>query len=108
MKTIYLFIALFMTLITNAQLKPVAYYDGQQKLNGFAIVPDNPLKQQPGILILPAWKGIGDHAKEVAQKLSGLGYHAFIADIYGEGNYPANPKEAGEQSGYYKKNTEAY
>lgn len=108
MKTTYLLILLFMTALTHAQLKPVAYNDGTQKLNGFAIAPAKPLKQNPGILILPAWKGIGNNSKEVAQKLASLGYHAFIADIYGEGNYPTNPKEAGEQSGYYKNNVKAY
>lgn len=93
---------LFMALQLNAQLKPVGYADGAQKLNGFAATPGKPLKGKPGIVVLPAWKGINNHAKEVAEKLSGAGYHAFVADIYGEGNYPANPSEAGKQSGYYK------
>lgn len=108
MKTIYLFIAICMTIYSNAQLKPVAYNDGNQKLNGFAVLPAKPLNNKPGILILPAWKGIGNHSKEVAQKLADMGYHAFIADIYGEGNYPTNTKEAGEQAGYYKNNYKAY
>ncbi|WP_417352713.1 dienelactone hydrolase family protein [Flavobacterium alkalisoli] len=109
MKTIYLFIALCMTTYTNAQLKPVAYNDGNQKLNGFAAVPAKPNKNnKPGILILPAWKGIGNHSKEVAKQLADMGYYAFIADIYGEGNYPTNTQEAGKQAGYYKNNYEAY
>ncbi|QEE50451.1 dienelactone hydrolase family protein [Flavobacterium alkalisoli] len=109
MKTIYLFIVLCMTTYTNAQLKPVAYNDGNQKLNGFAAVPAKPNKNnKPGILILPAWKGIGNHSKEVAKQLADMGYYAFIADIYGEGNYPTNTQEAGKQAGYYKNNYEAY
>lgn len=92
----------------SAQLKPVSYTEGGQKLNGFVATPAKPLRQKPGILILPAWLGINDHSKEVAQKLSALGYHAFVADIYGEGKYPAGPKEAGEQAGYYKKNVDRY
>lgn len=91
-----------------AQLKPVAYKDKDQKLNGFAIAPKKAPKSKPGILILPAWKGIDDHSKEVAQELSGLGYYAFVADIYGEGNYPKDLKEAGEQSGKYKKDYQLY
>lgn len=108
MKTKLLFLALIMALQTNAQLKPVAYKEGTAKLNGFASLPAKPLKQKPGILILPAWMGINNHAKEVANKLSGLGYYAFVADIYGEGNSPKTTKEAGERSGYYKNNPEAY
>ena len=108
MKLTLLTLILFMALNSVAQLKPVAYKDGDQKLNGFAIAPAKPIKQNPGILILPAWKGIGNHSKAVAEKLAKLGYHAFIADIYGEGHYPANPKEAGEQSGHYKNNPAIY
>ena len=37
-----------------------------------------------------------------------MGYHAFVADIYGEGNYPTSSKEAGQQAGYYKKNVADY
>ncbi|MXN90529.1 dienelactone hydrolase family protein [Flavobacterium sp. Sd200] len=92
----------------SAQLKAVSYSENGQKLNGFASVPAKSLKQKPGVLILPAWMGINNHSKEVAQKLSAMGYHAFIADIYGEGKYPATTKEAGEQSGYYKKNADRY
>ena len=97
-----------MALNTNAQLKTVVYKEGTQKLNGFAAVPSKPLKQKPGILILPAWLGINDHTKEVAQKLSKEGYNAFIADIYGEGNYPKTPQDAGKLAGFYKNDYAAY
>ena len=98
----------FMSINGNAQLKAVAYKDGSQKLNGFAAVPAKKKPETPGILILPAWKGISDHSKRVAQQVQELGYYAFIADIYGEGNYPKDTKEAGEQSGYYKSHPEDY
>ncbi|WP_367865161.1 dienelactone hydrolase family protein [Pedobacter sp. WC2423] len=100
-----------MTLIVSgsfAQLKPVAYQDGQQQLKGLVISPVKTTQKKAGILILPAWKGIDNHAKETAVKLAGLGYYAFVADIYGEGHYPKDAKEAGQQSGYYKKNVAAY
>ncbi len=108
MKKIIVLALMFTAAHLSAQLKSVAYTEGGQKLNGFATVPSKPLKQKPGILILPAWMGINDHSKEVAQKLSAMGYHTFIADIYGEGKYPASPKEAGEQAGFYKKNVDKY
>jgi dienelactone hydrolase len=108
MKKLLLILTIITTTQVNAQLKPVAYTDGAQKLNGFAIAPAKPLNKKPGILILPAWKGIDDHSKEVAADLAKLGYHAFVADIYGEGNYPATPQEAGERSGYYKSHPDKY
>ena len=98
-------------LITNqmfAQLKPVQYKDDKQILNGFKIGPIKKSVKKPGILILPAWKGIDQLSKDTADKLSKLGYYAFIADIYGEGNYPKDNNEAGNNAGFYKKNYEAY
>ena len=87
-----------------AQLKAVKYSDGNQKLNGLSIAPKKGSKTKPGILILPAWKGIDAHSKISAEKLSKMGYYSFIADIYGEGNYPTNTQEAGKQAGIYKTN----
>lgn len=102
---------LLLTLVTNslsAQLKSVDYLDGNQKLSGFISKPAKALKNKPGILILPAWMGIDDHAKESATDLSKLGYTAFVADIYGVGNKPTNYQEAGQKAGYYKKNIKEY
>jgi dienelactone hydrolase len=90
------------------QLKPVGYTDGAQRLSGLSILPDNGTMKKAGVLILPAWKGIDKHAKNTAQELSKLGYYAFIADIYGEGNYPADNQAAGKLAGSYKKNVNAY
>lgn len=48
-----------MTQINYAQtLKRVEYHDGNQKLIG--MVTSNTGKQLPGVLILPAWKGIDE------------------------------------------------
>lgn len=92
----------------NAQIQSVAYKDGNQNLTGFSSKPKKANADNSGILILPAWMGIDDHSKEVAQQLSDLGHHAFIADIYGEGNYPKNSSEAGKQAGFYKNNVADY
>ena len=91
-----------------SQLKPAQYKDENQILNGFKISPLKNSANKPGILILPAWKGIDKLSKDTAESLSKLGYYAFIADIYGEGNYPTNNAEAGKNAGFYKKNFEAY
>ena len=92
----------------SAQLNKVSYSDSKQKLNGLSGVPKSNGKSKSGVLILPAWMGIDDHARDVAKQLSDLGYHTIVADIYGEGNYPQNQKEAGERAGYYKNNVDAY
>ncbi|WP_118973079.1 dienelactone hydrolase family protein [Taibaiella koreensis] len=92
----------------QAQLQPVAYRDGTQQLNGFLARPGKPQAVKAGILILPAWMGIDQHSKAVAEQLAGMGYYAFVADIYGEGHYPQTPKEAGTQSAYYKQHVAEY
>ena len=84
---------------THAQnLKQVAYKDGSQKLNG--LVTDNTMKKSPGVLILPAWKGIDNEAKNAATELQKQGYIAFVADIYGEGNIPADNAAAAKIAKY--------
>lgn len=92
--------------IFSQNLKTVSYQDGAQQLNGLAT--SNAGKKLPGVLILPAWKGIDDEAKTAATELEKQGYIAFIADIYGEGNIPTDGNSAAKTSGYYKKNYEAY
>ncbi len=97
-----------MSLQSNAQLKEVTYHDGKQELQGLSIKPVKKTANNPAVLILPAWKGIDNHSKNVATDLSKMGYIAFVADIYGKGNYPKNTDEAGKISGYYKDNVLQY
>jgi dienelactone hydrolase len=106
--SIFVLFVLFSFTNLHAQLAKVAYSDGAQKLNGELAVPVNSTKKKAGILILPAWKGIDENSRSSAKELSANGYYAFIADIYGEGNYPQNSKEAGAKAGYYKKNIKEY
>lgn len=111
MKRQFLSTIIFLILLMNtlhAELKPVSYSDGAQKLNGFASVPVKPNMKKGGVLVLPAWKGIDDHAKKSAEDLAALGYYSFVADIYGEGHYPKDAKEAGTQAGYYKSHIAEY
>lgn len=87
-------------------LKNVSYKDGAQKLNGMAISAKN--KMAPGVLILPAWKGIDQEAKTAAMDLQKAGYNVFIADIYGEGNVPTDNASAAKIAGKYKSDYKAY
>lgn len=105
---ILLFATILFSNTINAQLKPTKYTDGSQALNGLFAKAAKKSSQNPGILLLPAWLGIDKASKDIAENLSKLGYNVFIADIYGEGNYPKNTAEAGKQAGYYKKNYEIY
>lgn len=94
------------TLTFSQTLKKVSYQDGAQKLSG--LVTSNAGKKLPGVLILPAWKGIDDEARNAALDLEKQGYIAFIADIYGEGNIPTDNASAAKVAGYYKQDFKAY
>jgi len=95
-----------LNLIIAQNLKSVTYKDGEQKLLG--MVTSNAGKKLPGVLILPAWKGIDNEAKNAALELQKQGYIAFIADIYGEGNIPADNAAAAKIAGIYKQDYKAY
>jgi dienelactone hydrolase len=107
MKTLTSCLILF-SFLAQAQLKTVSYTDGNQKLEGFFCKAKKSNPKNIGILILPAWMGIDDHSKEVAEDLAKLGYHAFVADIYGVDKRPKNTSEAGQIAGHFKTNYEEY
>jgi dienelactone hydrolase len=112
MKKIFVLMALSMLqygmYAKNAKaLKSVIYQDGTQKLNGL-VTSNAGKKKLPGVLILPAWKGIDDEARNAALALEKQGYVVFIADIYGEGDVPADNAAAAAIAGKYKQDYVAY
>ena len=104
--SIFTLILLNMTSLYAQNLKQVVYKDGSQKLNG--LITESSKKSQPGVLILPAWKGIDNEVKQAALDLSKQGYVAFIADIYGEGNIPTDNATAAKIATQYKTDYVAY
>lgn len=88
-------------------LKQVNYNDKDQKLSGL-ITSNFKNKNLPAVLILPAWKGIDQEAKQAAVDLEKQGYIVFIADIYGVGNIPQDNAAAGKLAGQYKSDYKAY
>ncbi len=94
-------------MVVQAQiLNPVIYQDGSQKLNG--LITSNAGQKLPGVLILPAWKGIDNEARQAALELEKQGYIALVADIYGEGNIPTDNAAAARLSSHYKNDYKAY
>ena len=101
-------ISIIIVTSASAQLKKVDYKDNSQVLSGLSAIPKKANTNKPGVLILPAWKGIDAHSEEVATELAAMGYYAFVADIYGVDKRPKDTKEAGEKAGFYKKNITEY
>ncbi|MDQ1149865.1 dienelactone hydrolase family protein [Sphingobacterium zeae] len=106
-KVMTLLLLTMVTMTSQAQeLKQIPYQDGEQKLNG--LITANTAKKGAAVLILPAWKGIDNEAKQAALQLEKEGYIAFIADIYGEGNIPSDNTAASKIAGHYKTDYKAY
>ena len=108
MRELILIVAL-MSIFQNTvpqSLNTIVYQDGTQRLNGF--ITSNVGEQLPGVVILPAWRGVDNEATTAALDLQKEGYVAFIADIYGEGNTPEDNAAAAKISGSYKDNYQAY
>ncbi|WP_461534255.1 dienelactone hydrolase family protein [Sinomicrobium sp.] len=99
-------LTIFTAMSYSQDLKTVTYKDGDQQLDG--LVTSNRGKNLPGVLILPAWKGIDNEAKTAALDLEKAGYIAFIADIYGKRNIPKDNSAAAEISSRYKSDYKAY
>lgn len=107
MKNLVMFLVIWVSSMLQAQeLKKVVYTDGKQKLNG--LISSNTDKKRPGVLILPAWKGIDNEARQAAVHLINEGYIVFIADIYGEGNVPTDNESAAKIATQYKTDYKAY
>jgi dienelactone hydrolase len=79
------------------------YKHGDVVLEGFLAYDDSISGTRPGVLIVHQWKGLTDYEKGRAEMLAKRGYVAFAVDIYGKGVRPKDTKEAGAQSGKYKK-----
>lgn len=97
-----------LTMMSSQAQQTVSYNDENQKLEGIVAVPEKKTANGNAVLILPAWMGIDNNAKENATELAKLGYLTFVADIYGVDKRPTNPSEAGKLAGYYKTNIKEY
>ncbi|MBN8554854.1 MAG: dienelactone hydrolase family protein [Deltaproteobacteria bacterium] len=83
--------------------KPVTYEEGSVVLEGFLAYDDSAKPgNQPGVVIVHDWMGLGDYAKSRATQMAELGYVVFAADIYGRGVRPQSQEAAASEAGKYK------
>ena len=80
--------------MANITEVPVAYKDGDTPLQGYLVFDDAQPGKRPGILVLHEWWGITRHVRDEGRYFAGLGYTAFVADLYGEGRSADNPTDA--------------
>jgi dienelactone hydrolase len=81
--------------MANITEVPVRYKDsGGTELNGYLVHDADKAGRRPGVLVFHEWWGITEHVRNEARYFAGLGYSAFVADLYG-GRTADNPEDAG-------------
>lgn len=63
----------------------LAYTNGRTKFIGHLAWDDTAQGARPGIIVFPEAFGLGDHARERANRLAQAGYVALAADMHGGG-----------------------
>lgn len=81
--------------------KTVAYKQGGAHLKGYLAYDDARRGARPGVVVFPEWWGLNEYPKQRAEQLAQLGYVAFVADMYGDGQTTTDPKKAGELAGQF-------
>ena len=80
--------------MANITEVPVTYKDGDTTLKGYVTFDQDKQGKRPGIVVLHEWWGITKHVRDEARYFAGLGYTAFVADLYA-GKTADNPADAG-------------
>jgi dienelactone hydrolase len=93
--------------IAPAQARMVAdkvdYAIGATKFQGVLVYDDAVAGKRPAVVMAPDYMGVTQYSIEQAQALAGSKYVFFVADMYGAGVRPKNPKEAGAAAGAVRK-----
>ena len=81
--------------------KTVSYEQNGTKLEGYLAYDDTATGKGkvPGIVVYPEWWGLNDYIKSRAEQLANMGYVAFAADMYGDGQSTTEPAKAKEFAG---------
>ena len=78
--------------------KSVSYEHDGTKLTGYLAYDDSVTAKgkAPGILVFHEWWGLNDYIKSRTDQLAKMGYVAFAADMYGNGQTTTDPDKANE------------
>ena len=79
----------------SLQHRLIDYRDGDTVLEGRLVWDDSFSGPRPGVLVAHAWAGRSDYEDGKADGLAGLGYTAFVLDLYGKGVRGSSPEENG-------------
>lgn len=86
----------------------VEYTQGGVALEGYLAYDTAVKGPRPGVLVVPDWMGVTDYAKARVDQLAGLGYVAFLADVYGKGVRPHDSQQASAEAAKYYKDVQLF
>ncbi len=78
---------------------PVPFAWKGADFRGYLAMPADDGEARPAILIVHDWMGPRGYFEEMARKIAGWGYAAYVADVYGTDTRPANAQEAAHEAG---------
>jgi len=107
------FVVLTLTLLAapaaaEVVTRTVTYEQDGQTFEGYLAYDDAIEGERPGVLLIHEWWGLNDYAKGRARMLADLGYVAFAADMYGEGQVTADPSQASQWAGHLRQRPELW
>ncbi len=74
----------------------VTYVSNGITMKGYVAYDASLTSKRPGIVVVHEWWGCNEYARKRARMLAELGYIAFAADMYGDGQIAKDPKMAKE------------
>mgnify|MGYP006271353083 CR=1 FL=1 len=79
--------------------EPVVYSIAGQPFEGYYALNTGFGDDQPVVMVIHDWNGLGDYEKRRAEMLAENGFAAFAVDLYGQGVRPSNVEESRAESG---------
>lgn len=91
---------------SSIKTEEVLYTSNGRQARGYVAYDENRKGKLPVVIIVHEWWGLNDYAKSRARQIAELGYFAFDADLFGNGQLANNPDEARELTKPYYTNPE--
>lgn len=84
----------------------VLYTSNGKQARGYIAYDENRKGKLPVVIIVHEWWGLNDYTRSRAKQIAALGYFAFDADLFGNGQMASNPDEARMLTNPYYSNPE--
>ncbi|MBL8994647.1 MAG: dienelactone hydrolase family protein [Spirochaetia bacterium] len=88
----------------SVKTETIEYRQGSNTFEGFLAFDQKAMGKKPGVIIIPQAKGPAAVEKETARLLAGLGYTAFVVDVYGKSLHTGSNQDSSGANKPFRKN----